>query len=279
MTSEPQHSLTVPVLYYHLIVPAPPPSPFRKVTVPPGRFARQLCTLRWLGWRSITLDEFTDHLEDGTRPEGRRVAITFDDGHADNATTALPLLKAAGFGATVFVTAGAIGGRLRLRSSLTPEGEPIVSPDQIRQMAEGGMDVQSHGMTHRNLADLTAAEAREEIVRSKEILEQITEKPVRYFAYPFGSFKPAHLELLAEAGYRAAFSTVRGKRHTLAERYCLKRIPVHHERSLAGFIQYLYFKSYARAQAQLDRMRSAEGGGRSAEKQKSAEHGIGADND
>lgn len=267
MTPDPQYRLTVPVLYYHLITAAPPPSPFRKITVPPGRFARQLRVLRWLGWRSIGLDEFMDHLEAGTHPAGRRVAITFDDGHADNATTALPLLRAAGFGATVFVAAGAIGGRLHLNASPTPEGEPIVTPDQIRQMIREGMDVQSHGMTHRNLADLPPAEAREEIVRSKEILEQITERPVRYFAHPYGSFKPAHLEMLAEAGYRAAFSTVRGKRHSLAERFCLKRIPVHFERSLPGFLQYLYFKSYARAQAQLDRMRSAECATRNAEKE------------
>ena len=247
--------LTVPILYYHLIKAPPANSPNSSIYIKPPRFARQLRLLKLLGYRGIGFEEFIEHLESGKKPLGRPVMITFDDGHEDNLTHALPILKQQGFPATVFVVAGFIGRSLRLRSGADPQGERILSRDQIRQLVREGMDVQSHGMTHANLADLPANKAEEEIRRSKEILEDITERPVRYFSYPYGSFKPAHLEMVAQAGYRAAVSTVRGKRHSLEERFCLKRIPVHNDLSLPGLVNALYFKSYRRAQAQLDRLR------------------------
>jgi peptidoglycan/xylan/chitin deacetylase (PgdA/CDA1 family) len=256
--------LTVPILYYHLIKPVPADAPNASIYVEPHRFARQLGLLKLLGYRGIGFDEFMDHLEAGTKPVGRRrrsdrtVMITFDDGHEDNFTQALPILKEHGFSATIFVVAGHVGRSLRLRSSAGPEGERILSRDQIRELVREGMDVQSHGMTHANLADLPADKAEEEIRRSKEILEDITEKPVRYFAFPYGSFRPAHLDMVAQAGYRAAVSTVRGKTHSLDERFCLKRIPVHHDLSLPRLVNVLWFKSYRRAQAQLDLQRGGK---------------------
>jgi peptidoglycan/xylan/chitin deacetylase (PgdA/CDA1 family) len=246
--------ITVPILYYHMIATPPAGSTAKSIYLDPARFARQLKLLKLLGYRQIGLDELSRHLESGSRPPGRRVLITFDDGHLDNYTTALPLLRAQGFTATIFVTAGYIGRRLRLRSSNDPQGKPIVSAEQIRQLIREGIDVQSHGLTHGNLVEMPLEQARREIRESKKILEDITGRPVEYFSYPYGSFRPAHMELLAESGYRAAVSTVRGKAHYPGERYCLKRIPVHHERTLLGFIQYLYFKSYRRAQRQLDRL-------------------------
>ncbi|MCE5230681.1 polysaccharide deacetylase family protein [bacterium] len=248
-------SITIPILYYHLIAAPPAGVKSKSIYMEPERFSRQLSLLKFLGYRDIGFDEFTHYLEASAPPPGRRVMITFDDGHADNCTAAMPVLKEHGFGATIFVTAGYIGKRLNMRIG----GEaPIVSADQIRELVRNGIDVQSHGMTHANLADMSLDDARREIVDSKKILEDITGRPVEYFSYPYGVFKPRHIELLKEAGYRAAVSTARGKTHFSAERYCLKRIPVHHERSLFGFVQYLWFKSYDRAQAKLDRQREGK---------------------
>jgi peptidoglycan/xylan/chitin deacetylase (PgdA/CDA1 family) len=53
----------------------------------------------------IPLDEFNMQRRRGTLPR-RAVAITFDDGYADNLLTAVPLLAARGLSATVFVATG-----------------------------------------------------------------------------------------------------------------------------------------------------------------------------
>lgn len=65
---------------------------------------------RWL--QVLPLDRAVMQLRDGTLP-ARAAAITFDDGYADNATNALPILRAHGMAATFFVATSFLdGGRM-----------------------------------------------------------------------------------------------------------------------------------------------------------------------
>lgn len=75
------------------------------------RFAAQL-ELIARHFRVLPLAEAVARLDQGTLPS-RAVVITFDDGYANNYTVALPLLKARGIPATVFVAPGFLnGGRM-----------------------------------------------------------------------------------------------------------------------------------------------------------------------
>jgi peptidoglycan/xylan/chitin deacetylase (PgdA/CDA1 family) len=177
--------------------------------------------------------------------------VTFDDGHADNFTNAFPILQRYDFNAAIFVTVGSIGNRLKLRSSVNPEGEPMLTCDQLKQLADNNIDIQSHGMTHSNLPELASEKVLWEMKESRKILEDIIERPVKYFCYPFGRFKPHHFEMAQEAGYRAAFSTFRGRRHSIAERWCLKRIPIHYGCSNLRFLSSIWLKSYRRSEQKL----------------------------
>ena len=70
--------------------------------------------LSWVGrwFRVIPLDEAVVRLRNGSLP-ARAAAITFDDGYADNATQALPILQHHGMVATFFVATGFLdGGRM-----------------------------------------------------------------------------------------------------------------------------------------------------------------------
>jgi hypothetical protein len=74
-------------------------------------FATQLDVIRSV-CRVLPLDEAVDRLRSGSLPQ-RSVCITFDDGYANNRTTAAPLLKERGMPATVFVATGYLnGGRM-----------------------------------------------------------------------------------------------------------------------------------------------------------------------
>jgi peptidoglycan/xylan/chitin deacetylase (PgdA/CDA1 family) len=75
--------------------------------VAPGRFARQLAELK--ARRTVLpLGELVAQLEAG-RVSPRAAAATFDDGYADNALVAKPLLEEAGVPATMFLTSGLLG--------------------------------------------------------------------------------------------------------------------------------------------------------------------------
>ena len=76
------------------------------LAVRPERFAAHLEVLHGIG-RVMPLADLVAAMTTGDVPDGA-VAVTFDDGYADNLGVAAPLLEAHGVPATVFVTAGAL---------------------------------------------------------------------------------------------------------------------------------------------------------------------------
>lgn len=94
------------VLAYHRVA-SPPVDPLQ-LSVSPSSFAEQLSVLG-ASYRVVPLRNLPQALsEPVSRPT---VAITFDDGYADNLLTMAPLLSKAGLSATVFVASDFIGGR------------------------------------------------------------------------------------------------------------------------------------------------------------------------
>lgn len=97
------------ILTYHRVVPEP------DALVPgnahaPG-FARQMQVLA-TAFNVLPLVEAAARLREGTLPP-RAVSITFDDGYADNAQVAAPILARYGLPATIFVATGFLdGGRM-----------------------------------------------------------------------------------------------------------------------------------------------------------------------
>jgi peptidoglycan/xylan/chitin deacetylase (PgdA/CDA1 family) len=94
------------ILGYHRIAPAEGVE--NELCVAPSRFADQLNVLRKYA-NPISLTQLVQHLREGSLPP-RSVALTFDDGYADNLYQARPLLEQHQFPATVFVSTGFLGG-------------------------------------------------------------------------------------------------------------------------------------------------------------------------
>ena len=95
------------ILLYHRVAADQTPDPWR-LSVNPDAFSDQMALLR-SRFQPLPLEELVRASADGALPE-RAVAVTFDDGYADNLLAAKPLLERHDVPATVFVTSGAIGG-------------------------------------------------------------------------------------------------------------------------------------------------------------------------
>lgn len=93
------------ILMYHRIA-QPPVDPWG-LAVRLEHFEQHLAVLR-RSRQPMRMSEFFDRLTRGTLP-GNAVAVTFDDGYADNLREAKPRLAAHGVPATVFVTTGSVG--------------------------------------------------------------------------------------------------------------------------------------------------------------------------
>ncbi|MCU4717697.1 polysaccharide deacetylase family protein [Halapricum hydrolyticum] len=74
-------------------------------------------------------------------------------------------------------------------------------PERIVAAADRGHEIASHTHTHPLLTDCTAAERREELAHSREVLESVTDASVTGFRAPAFDFGADHFDLLAEVGY------------------------------------------------------------------------------
>ncbi len=97
----------VDILMYHAVTDGPPPLD-DWCYMPAQLFEAHMATLRRMGLKVMPLSDAVMQLLDGTLEE-RVVAITFDDGYANNATTALPILERYGLPATIFLVSGILG--------------------------------------------------------------------------------------------------------------------------------------------------------------------------
>lgn len=122
-----------------------------------------------------------------------------------------------------------------LRSQLpltSQEGEfsdrfRFLSADEVRGLAQSGVEIGSHTKAHPILAAAEVEQARIEIRESKAELERVLGHTVQAFAYPFGApgldFKPRDEGLVRESGYRLAFASQGGYVSRASNRFALPR--------------------------------------------------------
>ena len=99
------------------------------------------------------------------------MGLTFDDGYQDFVTHAMPVLKRYGFTATAFVLAGRLGGH-NVWSGPGPD-KPLLTADQVREVAQAGIEIGSHGLEHVSLPEFDDTRLRAETVRSRAILQEL----------------------------------------------------------------------------------------------------------
>jgi peptidoglycan/xylan/chitin deacetylase (PgdA/CDA1 family) len=91
---------------------------------------------------------------------------------------------------------------------------PMMNREQVREIADQGMEVGGHTVIHPILTAIPDDRALAEIVAGKQELEAITGRPVRTFAYPNGKpqrdYAPCHVEMAKAAGFDLAVTTVNG---------------------------------------------------------------------
>jgi peptidoglycan/xylan/chitin deacetylase (PgdA/CDA1 family) len=106
------------------------------------------------------------------------LSLTFDDGHEENATTALPLLKQYGFKTTQCYATSFI------------EGVPGAA-DGVLAFFNDGHEICSHTVSHPFLTSLSSTDLDYELRRSKQYLEGLIGQPVVNFASPYGDYNAA----------------------------------------------------------------------------------------
>jgi peptidoglycan/xylan/chitin deacetylase (PgdA/CDA1 family) len=104
--------------------------------------------------------------------------------------------------------------------------------EQLLQLASSPLvTIGGHTARHTNLARATAQQVRHEMVAGRRELENILQREVVHFAYPFGNARACgqrEAEIAREAGFRTAVTTRRGTLFAehLDDLYALPREPL-----------------------------------------------------
>jgi peptidoglycan/xylan/chitin deacetylase (PgdA/CDA1 family) len=209
-------TVNVPVLLYHYIrvVRNACDSLGMSLSVTPTVFNQQLTLLQVSGYHVISLDTLMEAVLHGGRLPTHPVVLTFDDGYADFATAAVPILLAHQMTATDFVVPGFFG-----RTA-------YMTTEQVQIVQAQGMSIGAHTMHHVALAHVSAATAQSEIANSRAYLQELLGVSVTDFAYPYGDFNGAVELLVWKAGFRDGFTAAPGTRQSAPLRFALPRLRV-----------------------------------------------------
>ncbi|WP_183562881.1 polysaccharide deacetylase family protein [Mucilaginibacter sp. SP1R1] len=185
----------VPVLCYHQIRNwrANDSKSAKDDIVQIAAFKEHIKMLADSGYHSILPDQLYDYLTAGTPLPGKPIMFTFDDTDLDQFTIAAPELKKYGFKGLYFIMTVSIG---------RPK---YMSKAQIKQLSDEGNVIGSHTWDHQQFTKLSGKDWEIQLDKPTKKLEEITGKPVKYFAYPFGLWNVEGLPELHKRDFKAAF--------------------------------------------------------------------------
>jgi peptidoglycan/xylan/chitin deacetylase (PgdA/CDA1 family) len=209
----------LPLLTYHSI------DDCRSVlSTSPGTFRRQLQFLASQCFHNIRLSEVVQLLHDRLPLPPKRVCLTFDDGYQNVYSEAFPLLQEYGFTATVFLVARYCGRDNDWPGNLEYlDRTQLLSWDHVKEMSNFGIDFGAHTLTHPDLTCIAPRLAEQEIVQSKQEIEDKTGQPLTLFAYPYGRYN-SHIREVVRGQFLGACTTRLGNVRSCADPYRLRRI-------------------------------------------------------
>lgn len=202
----------LPILMYHKVVKDESEGGVHGTHVTIKQFDDHMKILKSEGYEVITFKDLENNKFKSRFNKGKKqIMITFDDGYEDNYTNAFPILKKYGFSAVIYLVSHLNYNKWDVENIHNPEKEFfMMNRGQIKEMQEYGIEFGGHTKTHVKLSRVEPEVAREEILESTEVLEELLGEKMISFAYPYGDLNERVKKLAEEAGYKFAVATDSG---------------------------------------------------------------------
>lgn len=211
-------SIKVPIIMYHSILK----SKSGDYIVHPNVLEKDLLYIKEKGYETITMSDLIYYVYEDKPLPSKPIIITFDDGHYNNLTYALPLLKKYNMKAVISIV-----GKYTNTFTKTNEANPNYGylrwKDINDLMKSGNIEFQNHTY---NLHSISARkgcskkynETKEqyENVLSSDILQLQEEFKINTnytpntFTYPFGAISKDSLNIIKKLGFKASLSCESG---------------------------------------------------------------------
>lgn len=121
------------------------------------------------------------------------VSYTFDDGLREHFTAVLPQFEKRGLKATFWI----VGSKMNADSDLRKDTTRM-SWDEVKQLAQKGMEVSNHGWAHKNLTKCTPEQLQQEVTKNDSAIYFYTKiKPLTY-CFPGNRHTPEIVTIVSE---------------------------------------------------------------------------------
>jgi peptidoglycan/xylan/chitin deacetylase (PgdA/CDA1 family) len=227
---QPSPDLGATILCYHIVESPQDP----RMEVSRDVFRQQMRYLAMTGYTVIPLRDLYDYAS-GKRASlpKNSVVITIDDGWRSTYTEVYPEMKRRGFPFTVFIYPKIIG-----------QTTYAMTWKQIKEMADAGVDIQSHTFSHGFLSRRRHPEVNDrdyaawlerELKESKRVLQKETGRQINFLAYPYGDYDRRVRENVARAGYEAGLTCEYGRVRRGSDPMRMKRVAIEKSMDFATF--------------------------------------------
>jgi len=228
-----EKKIGIPVLMYHMIekneniIPYPEAKLGKNMAVTPEEFKEQIQYLKSNGYRTITYEQLNDFMITGTRLKDKSIVISFDDGYYSTYKYAYNILKELEMTAEVAVITGVdcmdnMLGRTTLSKHFNWEQAKEIAQSQV-------LDLQSHTVTHKNLAEVDEKVLKFELMTSKQSLEDKLHRTITTIIYPSGGYNEKVITEAKRAGYKMGVTTIEGLNYYKDNTMTVKRFTINHQ--------------------------------------------------
>lgn len=208
-----EKQIRIPILLYHYIEYIKNDSRRQKFTTPPNILKAQIETLKDAGYTFITPDDLMNDLSGKIILPEKLVILTFDDGYIDFYTNVFPILKKENVKATVYIVPDLLNSPNYMLTF------------QVKEIAKSLLvEIGSHTMNHVWLKGASKKTAEYEIAQSRKNLADMVALPINSFAYPYGALDQQAINIVREAGYTNAVSTIPGIMQAMQNKFFLYRL-------------------------------------------------------
>lgn len=202
-----------------------------KWRVKPQDFEKQMNWFYKNNWKSFTISELVklDKI-----PE-KSFVVTFDDGYEDNYLKAFSILKKYSFKATIYLVPNQKTNHWEEKNTSVLSN--LLKEKQILEMQNSGLiEFGSHTLSHVNLSTINDEQLLNELKKSKEEVEKITNKECEAFAYPYGKFDDKIVQAVKNVGYKNATVVKRGLFEQNDDVFTIKRVGILGTESFVDFL-------------------------------------------
>lgn len=203
------NEVRIPILMYHSISDS---DPNNNLLVPVEQFEAEVKWLKENGFTTMLLEDVVEAYSTGNVPK-KPVAITFDDGYADNYTDAYRILKENKMKATFFII-----------TNNTDTDSYYMNSDMLKEMKDNGMGIENHTSRHIEFTNISRDEKAMIIQEGIDALKEKVGVESKFVCYPVGRYDEETIEVEKELGIKAAVTTEPGISSVSDGIYSLKRV-------------------------------------------------------